>query len=387
MPSKVILAVLVLLFGAAGLARAELIAVEPGGKVSLEEAARRAKDGDTISLAPADFRGQVAVFAQSRLTIRGVPGKTRLLAQGRAAEGKAILVLRGQQVLVEGIEFRGARVPDHNGAGIRFEQGSLTVRNCRFFDNENGILTASHPGMTLDIENSEFGRNGAGDGQSHNLYVGAIDSLVVRGSYFHHAIVGHLLKSRARDNDIRYSRLSDEIGGRASYELEFPNGGRATVIGNLIEQSSTTENSKIIAYGAEGYRWPANVLTLAFNTLVDDRDRPGILLDVRPGLVSVLAANNLLVGLKPEFRRDLPGVFEGNLVVPFEVFANAKRDDYRLAPGSPVLGRAVSLKVEGVDLVPTAEYVHPLSVRALSVTRLSPGAFQTPAAPALGLKR
>ena len=157
MPSKVILAFLVLLFGAAGLARAELIAVEPGGKVSLEEAARRAKDGDTISLAPADFRGQVAVFAQSRLTIRGVPGKTRLLAQGRAAEGKAILVLRGQQVLVEGIEFRGARVPDHNGAGIRFEQGSLTVRNCRFFDNENGILTASHPGMTLDIENSEFG--------------------------------------------------------------------------------------------------------------------------------------------------------------------------------------------------------------------------------------
>ena len=119
---------------------------------------------------PAIIAGAVAVFAQNRLTLRGVPGKTRLLAMGRAAEGKGILVLRGKQVLVEGIEFRGARVPDRNGSGIRFEQGSLTVRNCRFLENENGILTASNPGMTLTIENSEFGHNGAGDGQSHNLY-------------------------------------------------------------------------------------------------------------------------------------------------------------------------------------------------------------------------
>lgn len=361
------------------LAQAAVIAIEPGGSVSLEEAALRAKDGDTIELAAGDYRGQVAVFVQNRLTLRGVAGKTRLLAMGAAAEGKAILVLRGQNVAVEGIEFRGARVPDHNGAGIRLEQGSLTVRNCRFLDNENGILTANHPTMTLAIENSEFGNNGAGDGQSHNLYVGAIDRLTVRGSYFHHAKVGHLLKSRARENDIRYNRLSDEIGGRASYELEFPNGGQAVVVGNLIEQSSSTENSKIVAYGAEGYRWPANALYLAYNTLVDDRASPGIMLDVRPGAVRLVAINNLLVGLAPAFRRDLPGRFEGNRAAQLDAFANANRDDYRLARNSSMLGKAVSVKLEGVDLNPTAEYVHPRKTRALAPGRRSPGAFQTPA--------
>jgi hypothetical protein len=381
MPSNSILATLVvaLSFCLAGFARAEVIAVEPGGALSLDDAARRAKDGDTIALAAGDFRGAVAVFAQDRLTLRGVPGKTRLLAMGRAAEGKGILVLRGRQVLIEGIEFRGARVPDRNGAGIRFEQGSLTVRNCRFFENENGVLTASNPGMTLTIENSEFGHNGAGDGQSHNLYVGAIDRLIVRGSYFHHAKVGHLLKSRARDNDIRYNRLTDEIGGRASYELEFPNGGRALVLGNLIEQSSTTENSKIISYGAEGYRWPVNSLTLAFNTLVDDRARPGIMLDVRPGAVRLVAVNNLLVGLAPGFSRELSGLLEGNMAARLDVFANAVRDDYRLAHASALLGKAQLITLDGVTLSPDAEYVHPRATRSLSAGRRSPGAFQTPA--------
>ena len=381
MPSKSILAELALvsIFCLGGFARAEVIAIEPGGKISLEDAARRAKDGDTIVLAAGDFRGAVAVFAQDRLTLRGVPGKTRLLAMGRAAEGKGILVLRGQQVLVEGIEFLGARVPDRNGAGIRFEQGSLTVRNCRFLENENGILTASKPGMTLTIENSEFGHNGAGDGQSHNLYVGAIDRLIVRGSYFHHAKVGHLLKSRARDNDIRYNRLTDEIGGRASYELEFPNGGRAFVLGNLIEQSSTTENSKIISYGAEGYRWPVNSLTLAFNTLVDDRARPGVMLYVRPGAVRLAAVNNLLVGLAPGFSPELSGLLEGNRVARLEVFANAIRDDYRLAHASPLLGKAQLLTLDGVTLSPDAEYVHPRATRSLPAGLRSPGAFQTPA--------
>ena len=44
-----------------------------------------------------------------------------------------------------------------------------------------------------DIEGSEFSENGAGDGYSHNLYVGAILKLRVTGSYFHHARIGHRL--------------------------------------------------------------------------------------------------------------------------------------------------------------------------------------------------
>jgi len=36
-------------------------------------------------------------------------------------------------------------VPDKNGAGIRQEGAGLTVRNCFFHDNEDGILTGADP--------------------------------------------------------------------------------------------------------------------------------------------------------------------------------------------------------------------------------------------------
>ncbi|WP_214278495.1 hypothetical protein, partial [Escherichia coli] len=85
------------------------------------------------------------------------------------------------------------------------------------------------------------------------------------GSYFHHGLLGHLLKSRAALNHILYNRLSDEIGGRASYELELPNGGVAVVMGNLIAQSSTTENPHVISFGAEGASWPQQALYLVNN--------------------------------------------------------------------------------------------------------------------------
>ena len=32
-----------------------------------------------------------------------------------------------------------------------FEKGHLKVENCRFLDNENGILTGGHAGSTLEI--------------------------------------------------------------------------------------------------------------------------------------------------------------------------------------------------------------------------------------------
>jgi hypothetical protein len=93
--------------------------------------------------------------------------------------------------------------------------------------NENGILTGNQADTVLEIEDSEFGYNGANDGYSHNLYVGSIARLSVTGSYFHHAAIGHLLKSRAAINYVTYNRLTDEVDGTASYELELPNGGIA----------------------------------------------------------------------------------------------------------------------------------------------------------------
>lgn len=356
-----------------------VLTVGPGRPyATIAAAAREARDGDTIEIAAGDYFSDVAVWTQRRLTLRGVGGRPRLVAAGAAAEGKAIWVIRGGEVTVENIEFVGARVPDRNGAGIRFEKGHLAVRNCRFLDNENGILTGNDPGATLVIENSEFGHLGDGGGYSHNLYVGAIGSFHVSGSYFHHARRGHLLKSRAAENFILYNRLTDEAGGRASYELEFPNGGLAYVIGNIIEQSSTTENATMISFGAEGYKHPKNELYLINNTLHDELPQGGFFLRVYAGADRVKAYNNLLLGPRPLNSGGIDGEFVNNRNVGKEHFVLAERHDYRIRRESPLHRSYIEPgAANGRSLAPTHEYRHPASTRPLTGTPTLPGAKQT----------
>ncbi|MCX9156428.1 hypothetical protein OPU71_09865 [Niveibacterium sp. 24ML] len=369
---------LLMALASASPALAETLRVGPNEAIrTIADAARLAKDGDVVEITAGEYRGDVAVWSQKDLTIRGVGGMPRLLAMGASAEGKGIFVVRGERVRIENLEFRGAKVRDKNGAGIRLETGKLTVVGCKFLENENGILTSNNEQIELQVERSEFGHNGAGDGQSHNLYAGKIASLKVSGSYFHHAKVGHLLKSRARDNRILYNRLTDEIAGKASYELEFPSGGIAVVIGNLIEQSSSSENFKIISMGAEGLAWPTNALYLSHNTIVNDRPQGARMLDARDG-VSLLAVNNVLVGRAASI--DLPAQKSlGNVEGDWPDFVRPQRDDYRLRNDSKLLGAAEKAGFAGsFDLTPTAEYVHPVQIRAVAPKRWSPGAFQTP---------
>jgi hypothetical protein len=355
-----------------------ILRVGPGQTLkSVAEAARIARDGDTVEIEAGDYEGDVAAWAQSNLTLRAVGGRARMDAHGAASEGKAIWVIKGSGVVVEGLDFTHTRVPDRNGAGIRHEGGSLTVRNCRFIDNENGILTSNNNASEVTIENSEFGRNGAGDGRSHNLYVGQIRRLTVIGSYFHHARVGHLLKSRAARNDVMYNRLTDEAGGSASYELEFPAGGLAYVIGNIIEQSPQTENATIISYGAEGYPWPQNELYLINNTIVDDRAQQGTFLHVAAGTARVVAINNLLLG-RGTLDAAGPGKYVNNLVADESDVASRSTYDYHLKKRAQQVGKAGAPgNANGVKLRPEREYVHPMRTRPLSRAPLSPGALQT----------
>ena len=98
------------------------------------EAAKVAKDGDVIEIMSGIYMYDAAVWRQNNLTIRGVDGRAHLKADGTAAEGKAIWVVKGNNTIVENIEFSGARVRDKNGAGIRQEGSGLTIRKCYFHD-------------------------------------------------------------------------------------------------------------------------------------------------------------------------------------------------------------------------------------------------------------
>ena len=366
---------------ARALAPATMI-VGPGERISsLSEAARQARDGEVIEIRPGTYRGQPVVWTQDKLIIRGAGERPVMLADGKSAEGKAIWVVRGGRVQIENVEFRGARVPSLNGAGIRFEKGHLVVRNSAFFDNEMGILTANHADMSLEVVDSEFGDAPHTQGDLHHLlYVGAIARFSLRGSRFANGYLGHLVKSRARENHILYNMLVDGAGGKASYELEFPNGGVAYVIGNTIGQSAGTDNPKMLSFGAEGARWPENALYMAHNTLINDFHAGSFVhvwSDKLAGDVEVWLLNNLLVG-NGELSRPAQGPFDGNRAVGRGELIEQGGVPSRLTSGSPLRG-AVRPPGEAneVALLPSAEFTFPVGTRSLRVgSRLAPGAFQ-----------
>ena len=346
---------------------------------TIAAAAQAARDGATVEVDAGTYTADVAVWTQRDLRLRAVGGRVRLLAAGAAAEAKGIWVVRAVNMSVEGFDFEGARVAGRNGAGIRLESGTLRVRDCSFMHNEMGLLTNNDADTELEIEDSEFAYNQRPDGHNHNLYAGTIKRLSVSGSYFHHAHAGHLLKSRAAHNDIRYIRLSDETGGHASYELEFPNGGIANVVGNIIEQSADTENSRMVAYGAEGYRWPVNQINLLHNTLVDNRREAGVFLWVAPGQAGVRVRDNVLVGAA-RFELPADAQVHDNLTLDHSAIATSGVNAYRLRSDALRGARYRTDAAPGRDatLEPSREYVHPRATVALRVPAALPGASQSP---------
>jgi len=351
-------------------ADAATLRVGPGGLATIAEAAGVAKDGDVVEIAAGTYRGDVAVWQQRRLVIRGVGGQAELVADGASAEEKAIWVIRNGDFSVSNIAFRGARVPNGNGAGIRFERGRLTIRRCRFEDNEMGILTGNDPDARLFIVDSEFAHapRGAEHPLKHLLYVGRIARVEIRGSRFHDGYVAHLVKSRARESDLRYNLVWDGPTGSASYEMDFPNGGVVTLIGNIVGQSAATSNTTLIAFGAEGSAWPEHRLTMSHNTLSNEAGPWAHFTRVwteKLGEVPTRLINNLLVG---------PGILQGGdaaggnvtgaLVSPADM-------DFRPVPGTEPVPPAP----EG--LAPQAQFTPPLGARPMRPPpRWLPGALQ-----------
>lgn len=365
--------------------RARVIRVGPHQLITrIDQAATLAQDGDVIEIDAADYPMDVAAWPQNRLTIRAVGGQARIIAAGRSAEEKAIWVVKGDDVTIEHLEFSGALVADENGAGIRHEgPGRLVIRDCRFSGNEIGLLTSNHPQAELVVERSEFDHNAVTGGRrsrdmvGHQIYVGRIARFTLRDSYFHHGTLGHLVKSRARENFIYNNRITDEAGGRASYELEFPQGGVAYVVGNIVQQGPQTENLVMIAFGAEGYRWAHNELHLSHNTLVDDVPMGGIFVRVWPGASKVTSVNNLLLGNGVALLGAGKTVNQDARARPGDV-PFARLHDYRLIATSKLVDTAADPgKANGIPLRLTREYLHPRNSRAIPLVPYSPGAVQS----------
>ncbi len=354
-----------------------------GAPMSLQQAAQQAHDGDVIELMSGDYKGQTLLLEQRRLTLRGVGTRPVWNGEARVGAAHALLTVRGGDVTVENIEFRGSRSQGADGAGILLERGVLTVRDSSFHDNEHGIATMNDDKAELRIERTQFGTAPRVEGRRyHLLNVGRIARLSVQGCRFQQGFEGHMIKSRARESSIAYNFLHDGNTGGASYEIDLPLGGLASVIGNIIGQSPRAQNRVMVAYGAEGSAWPRNALHLAHNTFLNGLTGPAWFLrvwrDRLPADTQVLAVNNLLVG-PGIFWLGAPGHFQGNFPATHGMLADSATYAFELPPDSIWRGRASDPRnVQGVDLSPKAEFSFPIGTTPLAPGRSSwsPGAFQ-----------
>lgn len=346
----------------------------------IAEAARIARDGDVVEIQPGFYTGDVAVWRQKRLTIVGLGDGPVLEANGQIAEGKAIWVIANGHFRISNISFRNARAPDRNGAGIRFERGHLEIINCRFANNQMGLLTANFPSAVLNIRDSLFtDAPPQEDVLPHLLYIGRIAQATITGSRFQHGHAGHLIKSRARRTELRYNLIHDGPSGTASYEVDLPEGGDATLIGNIIGQSAGTRNPTVVSYGAEGGHWPVNRLRLSHNTLINEHWPAAWFLRVWSDRVhgaEVIAINNLTVG-PGTLTLTNTGTFSGNYPALSSMLESPQTLDFRLTDPSLLAGLVDTAGSIDASLVPTAEFNFPLGTRSIPArSTWSPGALQ-----------
>ena len=325
-----------------------------------------AQDGDTIEVTGNTvYSGDVCSINRNNLTIRGVNGRPKIDAAGKNAADKGIWVVNGNNLTVDNVEMYGAKVMDGNGAAFRLQGTNFTLRNAFIHDNENGILANANTNSDVLIEYSEFGHNGRGEGQTHNLYIGHVKSLTFRYSYSHDANVGHNLKSRANTNMIAYSRFSSTppgqtgstASGQPSYEIDLPNAGTSYIIGNIIEQPAANQNPAIVAYGEEGATNIGSDLYVINNTFLNDYGDGTFLFISGKVPTPALIQNNIFGGIgtltsqasavqKTNYRSVAPGFVD--------------RANWDLHPTASALvinaGSDPGKSASGVSLTPVAQY-------------------------------
>jgi MYXO-CTERM domain-containing protein len=358
-------------------ARATTLEVGPGKPYATPCAAiAAASAGDTIQVdGSGNYGADNCSWTTDNLTVEGVNGRPKIdLAGTMPSDQKGIFTIYANNATIDNFELSGSAIDggtgpgDSNGAGIRHQGTNLTVKNCYIHDNQDGILGAPATANTgtVTILNTEFYNNGEGDGYTHNMYLGDYATVMVEFSYSHHSVVGHLLKSRAYTSFILYNRLSDEMGGTGSYELDLPNAGTAYVIGNVIEQSATSENPTIVTYGEEGV--PSGYDTHLYfvnNTVLNDL-MSGTFVNNATSTGAALT-NDIFYG-GGTVSSNSADISTTNYSGANPMFVDESTVDVYLLAGSPCINAGTDPgKAGGTSLEPVFEYVQPVSSIARTI--------------------
>jgi hypothetical protein len=365
-------------------------------------------DGDTVEIDAGTYT-DCAVWNNSNLLLKGV-GNGYAHCQKSVCGYKGVWVINAgaNNITIENVEFSGAAISGSeggNGAGLRAQGGSYTIRHCYFHDNQNGILcnpTAGNDSADVLIEYSVFANNGCANGDStgcnpgyeHNMYIGSgYRSFTLQYCYSHGAINGHNVKTRANNNYILYNSIMDLAGGTSSYDIDIAQGGPTIIMGNLIEGGPNKVNKSIICYNEGSTNAPPQNLYLINNTIVNDQATGYYLFMPLSTNDTLTLINNIIAG---------PGsLFKGNAgftvvdtshnLIDSSVAAfglvDAAAYNYQLTDSSPAINAGINCGYvydiapnAPFSLTPVSQYVDSANMqqRILSGSAIDLGAYEYP---------
>ena len=264
------------------------------GFATLDEAVSSIRMGrGTILIAPGTYH-ECTVQAGGDITFKAVqPGSVTF--DGSPCEDKAIFVLRGNSSTIDGIIFRGVRVPDGNGAGIRTEMGNLTVTNSMFLDSQEGILGGEPASQRISIDKSTFSGLGTCEEApdcAHAIYLANQGSVTITRSRFEKGTGGHYVKLRVPNVRIVDNSFDDTGGQKTNYMIDLPEGGTGVIAQNSFVQGRNKENwTGFIVVAAEDRKYRSTGLRIEGN---DARLAPG---ETRsPAFVASYSRDQLAIG-------------------------------------------------------------------------------------------
>ena len=245
---------------------------------TIQAAVAAATNGDTIDVNAGTYAvGDMKI--SDNLTFVAVGGTVDIVPPASTTKynvSKGLFIVgtdtSAPNVTIEGFSFSGAKSTASNGAGIRYQSGNLTLEDDSFSNNQDGILAPPFVDGTgtIDINDCVFDHNGAGDGQSHNLYIGYINTFIMTNSISEDAVVGHEVKSRAENNIIEDNQIIDGPTGTASYSIDLPEAGNDIIQGNTIEKGPDASAPIAIHIGGPMEPYANSSVLIQDNTFINN---------------------------------------------------------------------------------------------------------------------
>lgn len=255
----------------------------------LQQAFDSLQDGDTLFI-KRGVHEDAGVLANKNITVIAEEGAH---LKSKTVQGKAALVITGDNAHIIGLECSDIAVPHKNGACIRLEASGLWLEKVYFHDSQQGVLSGKKGGLIL-IQNSRFENLGFDTGQSHGIYIGSGELVIQNSTFIAAKDQGHEIKTRASKTVIDKCIISS-AGSADSRLVDVPNGGELVIKNSVLHQGPASVNNDLISFGVEGYNEGPHSITLTGNSIISDKER-NRLLNVKDSRFRPNVFNNVLIG-------------------------------------------------------------------------------------------